>query len=94
MLTVYYHIAFEPEISTAWIYVVSKAFWDMNHCLDDGGGSDYDRIMAAMAQCDAAELAESMFEVGTMQEADQVIARMRELGFDMQPNEAITNWEG
>lgn len=85
-IPVYYYVFVEDGATN--IVVVGKDYFDKEHCIDDGDEEVYHRISVAMAMCGAFETCEGTFEA-CPDKVDNIIAKMRTLGFDMQENREV-----
>lgn len=82
MITYLYALTPHPDPDSSSyqaLYIVEKAFWEENHCLDD----DFDEeLVDSLEENGFYVLAESAFEFeGTMREARKALAQMKNAYF-------------
>lgn len=80
MITVYYSEIQSDDPGLIEVCTTEKAYWDANHCVDDGAGQHYEAISDAMQACGAPEVCESVFETGA-NDLPGLIDRMAAKGF-------------
>lgn len=88
-IQVYYEVLTADWSIGPIICTTEKTYFDRNNYLDDGSsGQIYEAISDAMGKSGAPETSESAFEAE--RPIDDVIASMRDKGFDMIKNPAFS----
>lgn len=91
-IAVYYH-AYADKDGDMCITLTEKYYWDENYCYDEYGESEHEEeISEAMEKCGTISTITPHYMPAEGVTVDSIIAKMKELGFEMLTNEEFADY--